>query len=228
MPNSATTLTLFCAGSGNNLSESHSKKFAVPRLTELAVGRHHAVNGVGGNLMSRKRYEREGKGHFKLEDGRKRLLPGAKTFWIPSPDKISGHWVGQLVRNGFDYIKTQNEDETAPAVEAINLYGFSRGAVCCIKLSHLVSDYFSEQGRRMPEINIFLFDPVAGAISGFSGQTSNGSKKVNTPTKELPAAVTRFRGIVQPSSPGCSRSRTGCSSPPCLSLGARPPTTRSM
>ena len=94
MPQAATTLTIFFPGSGNNLSEQKSRKFAVPHLVELAIGRHYATDGVGGNKHHHKRYQTNDKGFFKLTNGRKTLRADEyKGAWDKTLAYMSGSGV---------------------------------------------------------------------------------------------------------------------------------------
>ncbi|MEO1680997.1 MAG: hypothetical protein AAFU80_22845 [Pseudomonadota bacterium] len=192
------TITLFFAGSGNSLSEGHGAIYAVPHLNELAVGRHFGLNGVGGNKNKTVRYEREGAG-FKLQDGHKIELPDVPTDFQKDASAGHGRGVMSRIKKGMDYVVEQMN--SAEPVKAVNLCGFSRGAVCCTYLAWLITRYCEKHPTLlMPQINMFLFDPVAGGLFGkmndFKSKIKYDGTYYHTTRKSLPPTVQHFRGIV--------------------------------
>jgi hypothetical protein len=74
--------------------------------------------------------------------------------------KGTGHGVKQNVDSTIEFIRMLNLNNQRPS--AINMLGWSRGAVTCIRLAYALYQSEDPALRNIP-INIFAVDPVAGA-----------------------------------------------------------------
>lgn len=91
-------------------------------------------------------------------------LPGKAL--VRGVNMATGDGVQQNVQNTLEFIRALNLAGLCP--EAINMIGWSRGAVTCIRLAYRLAQSQDPVLRNIP-VNIFAVDPVAGA--GHSTET---------------------------------------------------------
>jgi hypothetical protein len=114
--------------------------------------------------------------------------------WKSDGRKTSGKGVSELVRQGARYVRLET---MLKDVRTINMCGHSRGSVSCVQLAWMLQGLYELWGKQCPEMNMFLFDPVAGARNGFTDKTEFEGKEYVTWKRRLPSCVTNFRGVLQ-------------------------------
>lgn len=192
-------LTVFICGTQCNVSESVSSSYAVPYLASICVGNHFALDGIGGNKGNNTRYIHDELGFFKLDQHGKKLNNqlAFKEFEIDEIAGARGKGAESVIVNAMRYIEDRYKRSNYGAIKKINLIGFSRGAVCCTQLSWLIYGYANTCKFPMPEVNMFLFDPVAGGINFFKGHMQFRGTKYRTDRTLLPSNVKNCFGLVQ-------------------------------
>ncbi len=105
------------------------------------------------------------------------------------PTKFMANMKGNVDGQGWDenVLRTVNviqdlKFEKGQDIDRVNLVGWSRGAVTCIRIAHLMHEVFGTS----IECNIFAVDPVAGKDAGIK----------MTDTRVLHANVRRYVGVL--------------------------------
>ncbi|MGD1927061.1 MAG: hypothetical protein ACFB03_23180 [Paracoccaceae bacterium] len=167
-------------------------------MAKLCVGHHFALDGIGSNKNNDNRYVRDPYGFFKLEHGIKDEIDGAPTeFAIDDLASARGTGADGVILNALRYIDDRYKRSGYGQVKRINLIGFSRGAVCCTLLSWLIYGVLSKRQIPLPDVNMFLFDPVAGGLNAFKGHMKYRGTQYRTDRTRLPPNVKNFSGIIQ-------------------------------
>ncbi len=187
-----TTLTVYFCGSGNNMSEDKSQKHVVPYLISIARNRHIGFDGPGGNRKGTKMYEMNDNNTFKVDSqGNKQRIPGAKGK--TGIGALTGAGANATIYGAVEWIK--NRLDAGYPVTTINLCGHSRGSVSAV-ITAWILDRLYRVSRPNLRVNMFLFDPVAGARHNFNGSYAVGSQRITVKMDELPLIVKNFRGLM--------------------------------
>lgn len=199
-------VTIYFCGSGNNREQTD--KFATPLLHSLTKGERKIIfDGPGGAKIQNsesilKMVESGNNSSSKISNIK---------FWKSKDGKVEDAW-NKMLKNNYGKINAGTGGGTQSNIivalqwlwmewhrerfSTVNLCGFSRGAVSCIMLSHLMQAAgFPSLGNI--KLNIFTFDPVPGGINDFK---DNGkfeqTSRAGTP-ETLAPMVSSYRSILQ-------------------------------
>ena len=191
-------VTIFACGT---LSHRDLKwKYAVPHLHEHCGGRKFILDGPGGApiLKAEAIYKNLGKGkatpdsmfNAKRGGGSKGLRNMFGTAW----NGITGGGTQDNILLALNWLKLEF---FKTRFHTINLIGWSRGGITCLKLAHAIQR--SDLGRLAGnlKVNIFTYDPVAGGVNDFAVKGDFESTGRAGDLEQLPPCVKAYRSIVQ-------------------------------
>lgn len=175
-------LTIYCCGSGSNREKSN--KWLVPHLWEddKYDSRKYICDGVGAGRPVGRRTAKKIKETGKQHDFRK---PKSVVSEIQN---MHGTGVSGNVLGAANFIENKLQSKS---YSAINMIGWSRGAVTCIMLAH----YLQEKNIvKQSIVNIFAIDPVPGGEH--FDKNDLGDIGLKGTAKELPTIVKKYSSII--------------------------------
>ena len=203
-----TTFTVYCHGTGFNRIKGTEKNELVGWFHNHTAGVEATL--AGGSVTMGSYLINEGPGHGgkgvvlpqqvnPITGNLKQNLSLKKTVFGPSfADHASGNTGGpKKMANMRGNVSGQGWDENTQRtvnviqdlkfehgmnIDTVNLVGWSRGAVTCMRIANLMYEVFNDE----IECNIFAVDPVAGANAG----------KEMADTQVLESNVVRYVGIL--------------------------------
>jgi hypothetical protein len=182
--------TVYCHGTGFNRSKGTHSDELVAYFHNHTIGGEAIMHGgtvTGGTYMINEGPGHGGAGgvalpqHVSPQTGNvQNVSKLAKTFANTKGVLVGAGW-DENVERTVNMIRSLNNDHGA-GIDVVNLCGWSRGAVTCMRITNRMYGVFGNAIR----CNVFAVDPVAGMSAG----------KTMEDTQVLESNVTDYVGIL--------------------------------
>lgn len=146
------------------------------------------VGSIGDPHKLKNKYERDAHGNLSMESTRSESNTAVRLF-----SSATGYGVKDNVDSTVEFIRALNLAGQLP--DAINMMGWSRGAVTCVRIAWTLYQSKDAALRGIP-INIFAVDPVAGA--GHSTEIDAGTITPNVRNYFATLAMDEKRRLFKP------------------------------
>ena len=190
-----TVFTIFCHGTNSHRSRTDGE--IITEFGKRAAGVEYEdfliLDGPGCKTKGDLDHPMPGKFDPFTQDRKRR-----KWFWQRTSTPaglMRGNGWNDNVRHARWAVQQRNQDPDKPRITTINLIGWSRGAVTCLKIANDFSKHFTRAGF---QLNIFAIDPVAGL--GHKGNSDTSTIPGNVKNYVATLAIHEMRTGFKPQS----------------------------
>jgi len=186
-------VTIYCCGTGEDRDKTAN---IVPATWGTTCGDRSWINDGPGNGNAKYAILKSEHILETIERGSK-LKKGAFGSKNTSSAKgnLGGVGTQDNIINTIQWLWFEYYRLGAPPITAINLCGWSRGAVTCIMLAHAIEEAGFREKIPALKVNIFAIDPVPGGANDFGSGNFDKTGRTGSPD-ELSACVGEYQAVL--------------------------------